>query len=274
MIATEFGVLQDTACTTGYDQQLIAYLDGHFAGFTAWAWFPGGCTFPALIDDWAGTPSPTGAVVKAALLGYPDDPPASPPRALGPDVNFTFGHGPQGWDFNLFDDPSRLNLAVHPPAGVAAPALSINPADGSPDPGALQVNVHFTAFDQYVDPNVSFFNPRLNLTGKVLHARIRLVSGAFSQGAFQFHASTGDTFAYASTFFGGNASAARRLGAGRPGSGHGDDARVRSVAGGADRRAVPLGFRVGRRHLRRHRRRRLRDRHRHRLTAATPAPVV
>jgi endoglucanase len=205
VIATEFGVLQDTACTTGYDQQLIAYLDGHFAGFTAWAWFPGGCTFPALIDDWAGTPSPTGAVVKAALLGYPDDPPASPPRALGPDVNFTFGHGPQGWDFNLFDDPSRLNLAVHPPAGVAAPALSINPADGSPDPGALQVNVHFTAFDQYVDPNVSFFNPRLNLTGKVLHARIRLVSGSFSQGAFQFHASTGDTFAYASTFFGGNA---------------------------------------------------------------------
>jgi hypothetical protein len=143
--------------------------------------------------------------VKAALLGYPDDPPASPPRALGPDVNFTFGHGPMGWEFNLYDDPSRLNLAVHPAAGVTPPTLSINPADGSPDPGALQVSVHFTAFDQYVDPNVNFFIVRPNLTGKVLHARIRLVSGSFAQGGFQLHASTGDSFTYGSTFLDGAA---------------------------------------------------------------------
>jgi endoglucanase len=205
VIATEFGVLNDVACTTGYDAQLISYLDAHFAGFTAWAWFPGGCTFPALINDWAGTPSPTGAVVQAALLGYPADPPASPPRALGPDVNFTFGHGPQGWAFDLFDDASQTNLAVHPSPGFAAPTLTINATDGAPDPGSLQVTAHFTAFHQYVDPDVNFFSPRLNLTGKVLHARIRLVSGTFDQGAFQFHASTGDSFVYASTFFNGTA---------------------------------------------------------------------
>jgi hypothetical protein len=203
VIATEFGVLQDNACTTGYDAQLIAYLDAHFAGFTSWAWFPGGCTFPALINDWAGTPSPTGAVVKAALLGYPPDPPASPPRPLGPDVNFAFGHGPQGWVFSDFLGGSTTNIAVATPPGVPPPALSINPNDGSPDPGSLQVNVHFTALDQYVDPNmnVSFFQSRIDLTGKQLHARVRLVSGSFG-GGVQFHASSGDSFVFTGAFFG------------------------------------------------------------------------
>ena len=78
VVATEFGVLNDTACTTDYDSQLIQYADAHFAGWTAWAWYPGGCTFPAIVNDWAGTPSATGAVVQTALLGY-HDPPASPP---------------------------------------------------------------------------------------------------------------------------------------------------------------------------------------------------
>jgi hypothetical protein len=201
VIATEFGVLQDFACTTAYDAQLIAYLDAHFAGFTAWAWFPGGCTFPALIDDWTGAPSPTGAVVKAALLGYPADPPAAAPRPLGPGVNFTFGHGPQGWEFNLFAG-GLTNLAATPPAGVPAPTLSINTADGSPDPGSLQVNVTFSALDQYVDPNVGFFQQRFDLTGKTLHARIRLVSGGFGGGGVQFHASSGDSFVFTGAFFG------------------------------------------------------------------------
>src|SRR6185436_13792271 len=114
VIATEFGVLQDFACTTAYDAQLIAYLD---------------------------------------------DPPASPPRPLGPGVNFTFGHGPQGWAFDLYDAPDLQNLAVHPPAGVAPPALTFNATDGAPEPGSLQVSVHFTAFNQHVDPDVNFFFP-------------------------------------------------------------------------------------------------------------------
>ena len=51
---------------------------------------------------------------------------------------------------------------------------------------------------------MNFFDPRQNLTGKVLHARIKLVSGSFAQGAFQFHASTGDSFVYGSSFFNGD----------------------------------------------------------------------
>ncbi len=75
VLVTEFG---DTgaACSTDYDAEVISYADKHAASWTAWGWFPSGCTFPSLINDWAGSPSPSGAVVKAALAGY-DDPPAS-----------------------------------------------------------------------------------------------------------------------------------------------------------------------------------------------------
>jgi len=206
VVATEFGVLNDTACTTGYDQQVITYADAHSAGWTAWAWYPGGCTFPAVINDWAGTPSPTGMVVKAALGGY-HDPPASPPLpgGGGPDLAYTFDSSVQGWSFNTYDDPNQQNLAVHPPAGGAPPTLAFDSTDGSPDPGALRVTVDFEDFNQYVDANINFAPPGLNLTGKVLHARIKLVSGAFPQGAFQLHASTGSSYTWGAVFF--NASA-------------------------------------------------------------------
>src|SRR6185295_16421282 len=78
VIVTEFGGYQDATCATDYTAAVIDYADTHTVSWTAWASFPGGCRFPALIDDWLGTPSPTGAVVRAALLGY-RDPPASPP---------------------------------------------------------------------------------------------------------------------------------------------------------------------------------------------------
>jgi hypothetical protein len=105
--------------------------------------------------------------------------------------------------FSDFLGGSTTNIAVATPPGVPPPALSINPNDGSPDPGSLQVNVHFTALDQYVDPNmnVSFFQSRIDLTGKQLHARVRLVSGSFG-GGVQFHASSGDSFVFTGAFFG------------------------------------------------------------------------
>ncbi len=75
VIVTEFGTATSD-CITDYSAQLIAYADAHATSWTAWAWYPGGCAFPALIDDWSATPSASGAIVKSALLGY-DDPPAS-----------------------------------------------------------------------------------------------------------------------------------------------------------------------------------------------------
>jgi hypothetical protein len=70
VIVTEFGSLTDS-CPTAYSKQLIEYADAHEASWTAWAWYVGGCKFPSLITNWSGTPSPSGEVVKAALLGYP-----------------------------------------------------------------------------------------------------------------------------------------------------------------------------------------------------------
>jgi hypothetical protein len=207
VVATEFGVLQDNACTTGYDAQVIQYADAHFAGWTAWAWYPGGCTFPAIIDDWAGTPSSTGTLVKAALLGY-NDPPASPPRAgggAGPDLSYTFDEEPQGWGLNNFDDPNATNLGAAVPPGGTAPTLAVSSTDGDPNPGSLQLTVGFTALDQYVDAVVNLGQPGLDLSGKTLHAMVRLVSGAIPVGGLQFHASSGAAFTYGSqTFVGGS----------------------------------------------------------------------
>jgi len=78
VIVTEFGdsgsVAGDggTVCASAYSQELITYADAHNASWTAWAWFPGGCTFPSIIADWTGTPNAPGMVVKSALAGYHD----------------------------------------------------------------------------------------------------------------------------------------------------------------------------------------------------------
>ncbi|MEP7120882.1 MAG: cellulase family glycosylhydrolase [Byssovorax sp.] len=65
---TEFGTFN---CSTGYYSQLIQAADAKKVSWTAWAWYPGGCGFPSIINDWSGTPSEPGKIVKAALLGYP-----------------------------------------------------------------------------------------------------------------------------------------------------------------------------------------------------------
>lgn len=67
IVVTEFGT---TDGSTNYYDVLIAYCDARAVSWTGWAWYPGGITFPALVTDWNGTPSPAGAVVKAALAGY------------------------------------------------------------------------------------------------------------------------------------------------------------------------------------------------------------
>jgi aryl-phospho-beta-D-glucosidase BglC (GH1 family) len=74
VIVTEFGDGADCGNDTNvkaYVQQLITYADQNAASWTAWAWYPGGCSFPAIIDGWNGAPtSAAGTVVQNALLGY------------------------------------------------------------------------------------------------------------------------------------------------------------------------------------------------------------
>jgi hypothetical protein len=87
VIVTEFGNI-DGSCTGDYSAKVIDYADKHNAGWTSWAWYPGGCKFPAIISDWTGTPSEVGTVIKAALARYNDPAPggrkgANPPTDAG-----------------------------------------------------------------------------------------------------------------------------------------------------------------------------------------------
>ena len=66
VIVTEFGSFD---CGGGYSSELIAYAAERNVSWTAWAWYPGGCDFPSLIENWGATPSAAGTVVRAALGG-------------------------------------------------------------------------------------------------------------------------------------------------------------------------------------------------------------
>jgi hypothetical protein len=65
VIATEFG---NYDCTKDYYQAFVRYAHVHHISWSAWAWFPGGCGFPAIVSDWNGTPNASGQVVKDALF--------------------------------------------------------------------------------------------------------------------------------------------------------------------------------------------------------------
>lgn len=85
VVVGEFGQNGDkkTTCPGDYNQKVIEYADDHYASWIAWAWFPGGCTFPGMIASWDGTPSTQGTVVRDALGGY-DDPAPGGKRSADP----------------------------------------------------------------------------------------------------------------------------------------------------------------------------------------------
>jgi endoglucanase len=205
VIVTEFGDISGT-CATDYAAQVIDYADFRYVSWTSWAWFPGGCTFTALVTDWAGTPSPLGDVVKPALLRF-NDPPASPPRSGGDnrDVSYPFDVGSEGWSLGTYDgDPVLRNIAVSVPPGGAPTSFLFDVADGDPSsgPGSMKVTTVFTALDQYVDTIVGFGQPGFNWTGKTLHAMVRLASGDFPDGGVNFYALSGAGFAFTGVFTG------------------------------------------------------------------------
>lgn len=69
VIATEFGDTS-TNCSGTFDQELISYAaqSNTHMSWTAWAWFPDGCSYPALISDWNYDPTVQGQVVEQALM--------------------------------------------------------------------------------------------------------------------------------------------------------------------------------------------------------------
>ena len=201
VIVTEFG--DTTTCADDYARDVLDYADAHAASWTAWAWIPKGCAFPSLLTDWNASPSALGTTIKATLSRYDDAAAAAPPgwpMAVqgGGDLRFSFDASDEGWHLDDFVDPLLTNLGARAP-GVApvtpeAAALDFVASDGDPSPGALRLTATFTGFDQYDEALFVFGDPGVDLAGKTLHARVRLLAGPLSGGGVQLVAFSGPTF--------------------------------------------------------------------------------
>jgi hypothetical protein len=178
VVVTEFGNPSGD-CLTDYLAQVIQYADAHAAGWTAWAWFPGGCGFPALVSDWIGTPTAAGAVVRKMLQGY-DDPPAAGRPGGGGDtrLTFAFDRSAEGWWIEDHADPERVN------AGGTVTAAN----------GALRLAARLTAVNAYARAVAHIGMPGLDLAGKTVSARVRLVSGRLSPGSVRLVALSGQAY--------------------------------------------------------------------------------
>jgi hypothetical protein len=110
VIATEFGT---TACgVDAYDTDILTYFRAHGIAYTMWAWFVGGCAFPSVISDPAGTCAVGGCTTRADIAAYaggaqptvPAFTPFPPQRTPSNDLRFDFEDGSgQGWavDYGL-----------------------------------------------------------------------------------------------------------------------------------------------------------------------------
>ena len=112
---------------------------------------------------------------------------------LPPAVNYTFDTSTQAFTLNNYDNPTRKNLGG--PNSPTTPALTWDAAVGSPSPGSLGLAVTFSDFKQYVDAALNLSS--VDLTGKVLHAWVKLDSGLFT-GGVQLHAGAGPSYVFAS----------------------------------------------------------------------------
>jgi hypothetical protein len=116
--------------------------------------------------------------------------------ALPPVVNYTFDADTQAFKLNDYDNSERKNLAG--PNSPTTPALTWDGAVGSPSPGSLQASVTFSDFKQYIDAALNLSS--VDLTGKVLHAWVKLDAGLFA-GGVQLHAGAGPSYTYAASEF-------------------------------------------------------------------------
>jgi len=104
-------------------------------------------------------------------------------------VNFTFGGTTtDGWKINDFAQTGNIGA---PDAGTGV-SLTLDSAAGDPA-GSLSMSGTFVNYNQTLDAIVSV-SPMLDLTGKTLHARVRLDSGTVAFAVI--HASTTSGFKY------------------------------------------------------------------------------
>ena len=115
----------------------------------------------------------------------------------GDRVKYTFDTGMQEWGLGTYPAPDNLGYLV--PDGVPAPTLLFSGTEGDPTPGSLVLSVTFPASVQGAAPwavEAIVFPPEpLDLSGRTLHARVKLLSGELP-GGLQFQVATGAEFAF------------------------------------------------------------------------------
>jgi hypothetical protein len=116
------------------------------------------------------------SIVAAAALGLASASGCRGDSGAEPSVEYTFDHDTEGWLLNDRQDSSDTNLGAVVPDGGSPSTLTFAESDGDPSPGSLSLRATFTAQRQFVEARVVFEKPR-DLSGKTLHARVRLVSG-------------------------------------------------------------------------------------------------
>jgi hypothetical protein len=135
-------------------------------------------------DATTGGSGPTGGTSQGGEAG------ASPTSGT---CIYTFDTDQEGWALGEWSDPPAL--ATDP--GFV---LTHDSAAGDPNPGSLQVEVPFSDANQKVQVQVAL-TPAIDLTGRVLTARVRVDSGLNTVGDYpggaKVYIKTGTAFLYA-----------------------------------------------------------------------------
>lgn len=113
VLATEVG---ETDCRSVFLGRLLPWADARNIGYLAWTWNPTGCSIgPALIRDYAGTPTPYGAGFLAHI-----NPAAA--RSAMQITQSEFANGTDGWTVRW---GSGLTLTSEPQPAPAPPGLTL-----------------------------------------------------------------------------------------------------------------------------------------------------
>lgn len=126
VVATEFGT--NTCGQDAYDTDVLRYFQASGMGYTAWGWWAGGCSFPALIADAAGTCVNGGCVTQADLLGYANGSRTVtvPPSSTGPRARFDFEDGTaQGWHLMWGTTAAVAPATIHPWSGTHSLGVTV-----------------------------------------------------------------------------------------------------------------------------------------------------
>jgi hypothetical protein len=82
------------------------------------------------------------------------------------------------------------------PDGGTGPALTFDSTAGDPANGSAKLVIPFNSYNQQLDTQINL-SPTVDLTGKTLHAKVRLDSGTFTAGYINLHVSAPDYSHYA-----------------------------------------------------------------------------